>query len=246
MNIELFDIVKILGLIFFAMNVWFILRVRKESGKDLTPNLRWLVFGGFVIMPLLILFLGNYHVFERSKKSESCQNCHVMKPIYNDMLNPESGTVAARHYKNRWLGENACYSCHTDYGFGGGLKAKMDGYRHLMRYITGTYTEPIRYRGEFNNKNCLNCHSDSRDFQQVDTHQPILAEFEANQISCLNCHGRAHPASSQRTPGHPDYDSLMNLSTGWVHPDIHLQDLSYRPAFPVDSVTGFILQLPPK
>jgi hypothetical protein len=37
---------------------------------------------------------------------------------------------------------------HTDYGLAGTLAAKMEGYRHLARYTTHTYPEPVRLRGQ--------------------------------------------------------------------------------------------------
>ncbi len=142
-------------------------------------------------------------------------NCHVMQPMGNDMLNPSSQTLAARHVTNGWIKEDQCYGCHKDYGLNGTLKAKIDGYRHLMRYITNTYEEPIVYRGEFNSMNCMSCHAGTPNFESLSVHEPVVANLakEESTISCTNCHGRAHPTRAQRTPGHPDYDRLMSDQT---------------------------------
>jgi hypothetical protein len=68
-----------------------------------------------------------------------------MLPMVNDMQNAASNTLAARHFKNHWIPQNQCYECHSDYGLNGNLEAKMEGYRHLARYTTRTYQEPIKY-----------------------------------------------------------------------------------------------------
>jgi len=128
------------------------------------------------------------------------------------MYDPGSQTLAARHMTNNWIKKDQCYGCHKDYGLNGTLKAKTDGYRHLMRYITGTYTEPIIFRGEFNSENCLSCHQGTAAFDNLRVHEPVILNLEkaSPTISCMNCHGRAHPTRAQRTPGHPDYDGLVS------------------------------------
>ena len=60
---------------------------------------------------------------------------------------PASDTLAARHFKNHWIPEDQCYECHSDYGLSGDMEAKMEGFRHLARYTTRTYQEPIKFRG---------------------------------------------------------------------------------------------------
>ncbi len=205
---NIIDIVKILSVLVFIANFGFVAYIlaRRET---LSTKVKKAVFPGLIVLPISMVFLANYHVFETSKTVEACQSCHVMKPFATDLKNEESMTLAARHYKNHWIAKDQCYGCHKDYGFNGNFKAKTDGYRHLMRYITKTYKEPIVYRGEFKNSNCLSCHEGTAKFVAVEMHAPILDQFEDESVSCLNCHGRAHPTRLQRTPGSPDYDRLM-------------------------------------
>jgi hypothetical protein len=174
-----------------------------------------LAFAGLVVMPAGAMGVANYHLFDGIKEVHSCMRCHVMKPMGNDMHDPDSGTLAARHYRNKWIAEKQCYHCHVDYGLSGTLEAKMDGYRHLARYTTGTYHEPIVYRGVYNNQNCLNCHDDTRKFDAVQSHKTVRGQLDSNVMSCLNCHGQAHPTRAQRTPGHPDYPRLTEEGKGW-------------------------------
>jgi hypothetical protein len=166
-------------------------------------------FAALIVMPAGAIFIANYHTFEGVHEVSGCASCHVMLPMVNDLRDPNSGTLAARHFKNKWIAENQCYQCHSDYGFDGNLEAKMTGYRHLARYTTHTYKEPIEARVRFNNKNCLNCHQGTQKFETVQSHHTAWAQLVSNQMICLNCHGTAHPTSLQRTPGSADYARLM-------------------------------------
>ena len=161
------------------------------------------------VLPAAAVFLANYHTFEGVHEVRACASCHVMLPMVNDMRDPGSETLAARHYKNRWIAENQCYHCHSDYGLGGNLEAKMTGFRHLARYTTRTYHEPIKARVTFDNKNCLNCHEGTPKWVAVPVHVDSHKAFIANEIRCIDCHGEAHPTPDQRTPGSSDYLRLM-------------------------------------
>jgi cytochrome c nitrite reductase small subunit len=206
---DIVDIVKILSVVIFILNLGLLVYIL-QNRNTLNTKVKKAIFPALMVLPIILAFLANYHVFETSKTVEACQSCHVMKPFTNDLMNEESMTLAARHYKNNWIPKDQCYGCHKDYGFNGNFKAKTDGYRHLMRYITGTYSEPIEFKGEFNNANCLSCHEQTGKFKLVDMHTPIMEQFEDNSVSCLNCHGRAHPTRLQRTPGSTDYNTLMS------------------------------------
>jgi len=168
-----------------------------------------MAFAGLLVLPVAAAFVANYHVFEGVHEVSACGQCHVMRPIMNDLQDPHSQTLAARHFQKKWIAEQQCYNCHADYGFSGSLEAKMDGYRHLARYVTGTHTEPIRFRGTFDNHNCLHCHQGTAKFVKVASHHTVAGRLEKNEMSCLNCHGKAHPSREQRTPGSPDYERLM-------------------------------------
>ena len=164
---------------------------------------------GLVLAPAASMATANAHLLNSAPKLESCNKCHVMRPMVNDLRDPESQTLAARHHRNRWIIRNDCYECHVDYGFAGSMKAKMDGYRHLARYVTGTYTEPIKFRGVYNNNNCLRCHGRMQKFEDVSSNATIKERLLSNNASCLNCHGAAHPSRARRTPGHQDYEKWL-------------------------------------
>src|SRR4051812_6217808 len=162
-----------------------------------------------VVLPAGAVLLANYHTFEGTHDVRGCASCHVMLPMVNDMRDPGSDTLAARHYKNRWIAEDQCYHCHSDYGLAGNLEARMTGFRHLARYTTRTFQEPITARVKFDNANCLKCHEETPKFTAVESHTMALEELTTNQMMCIDCHGDAHPTAVQRTPGSSDYPRLM-------------------------------------
>ena len=162
-----------------------------------------------IVLPAAAIFLANYHTFEGVHEVRGCASCHVMLPMVNDMRDPGSESLAALHYKNKYIPKDQCYQCHSDYGLGGGLEAKMTGFRHLARYTTRTYQEPIKARVKFDNNNCLTCHDGTPKWLAVEAHVESRKDFVANEVPCLDCHGQAHPTPEQRTPGSTDYPRLM-------------------------------------
>jgi nitrate/TMAO reductase-like tetraheme cytochrome c subunit len=221
---ETVTLVRMLGTVVCLIGIvlcWYITRTRFDAlssdkavsvaNVTLTQSAFWklLAFVGIVLVPLAAIGLANYHTLEGTHKVSACASCHVMLPMVNDMKNAASNTLAARHFKNHWIPENQCYECHSDYGLNGNLEAKMEGYRHLARYTTRTYQEPIKIRGYFHNDNCLKCHQDMPLFEAVKSHQSVRVLLDTSSMSCLNCHGQAHPSRAQRTPGSADYTKLL-------------------------------------
>src|SRR4029077_14055043 len=93
-------------------------------------------FVGIVALPFATVAVANYHTFEGVHQVGSCVRCHVMLPMVKAMQNPQSDTLAARHFKNRWILQDQCYGCHSDYGLNGDLLANLQIDRHLARYTT--------------------------------------------------------------------------------------------------------------
>jgi cytochrome c nitrite reductase small subunit len=221
---SLIAVVTALGVALGILGIVLCIRVLLVKSEDLTssrpinlgittlpraPYLKLVGFAALVIVPAGAVAMANYHVFDGVEEVRGCASCHTMWPMVNDMQNPESGTLAARHFRNRWIADRQCYHCHSDYGLSGSVNAKMEGYRHLARYVTRTYPEPIRLRGHYLNQNCLNCHSGMAKFERVASHHTVWDRLSTNQMTCLNCHGLAHPSPAARTPGSPEYAGLL-------------------------------------
>lgn len=222
--LELVHVVKVLGAILCLSGIVLCWKIsstnfsKKSTTEEkffvhvkLSPAAFWklLAFVAIVVVPGLAMTVANYHTFIGVHEVRACARCHVMLPMVNDLRDPESNTLAARHFKNRWIAENQCFACHSDYGLSGDLESKMEGFRHLARYTSRTYKEPIKMRGHFNNNNCLKCHEKMPKFEAVKSHNTVRTLLEDSSMACLNCHGKAHPSRGQRTPGSADYPRLM-------------------------------------
>lgn len=221
---EAITVVRVLGTLLCVLGIALCVWVGRKRSTDLSTSQHvsvgiavlsaaaaWklLAFGALVVTPVAAAGVANYHTFVGVHEVQACSRCHVMRPMVNDMMDPKSDTLAARHFKNRWIPKEQCYACHSDYGLSGDMAAKMEGFRHLARYTTRTYAEPIQFRGTFDNGNCRKCHAGMPKFEAVPWHHTVEAALDKNETSCLNCHGLSHPTRAARTPGSAEYDHLM-------------------------------------
>ncbi len=183
----------LLMLLLEAHPIWAQSAEQGISGEELMRGFTvWsLGIGIFLGSPLLL-------VFEETKTVRSCAACHVMDPFVSDLRNPDSTTLAARHYRNKWIPAHQCYTCHTTYGMHGALQAKLGGVRHWWRYVTGTWQEPIRHRGPYPNSNCLFCHAGTPKFAGQAMHTAMATDLTTNKVGCVTCHGPPHPPPSER------------------------------------------------
>lgn len=165
-----------------------------------------------VVFPTAAAVSAHTELLEGAKETSACGACHVMTPMVTDLHDPDSDSLSARHFKNGYIAKQECYTCHSGYGFNGAIEAKLEGYRHLVRYTTGLFEEPIKKRGHFDQSSCLNCHSGKANFMAINSHRVAAEQLANNEMSCQNCHGPAHPTRSERTPGSAKYDYLMGLA----------------------------------
>lgn len=190
-----------LGIAFVVLAVFLLaLAWSRLRRGGLTPVLKELLILPLVVLPVAIVFFGYSYGIENSKSVASCGSCHVMKPYLADLQNPGSDTLAATHFKNRYIQEHHCYTCHTDYGMFGTIQAKMAGLGHVRRNLTGTYTLPLKISKPYSNLRCLACHGSSQKFLKSEGHpQEDMAKLVSGENSCLDCHGPAHPTVAQES-----------------------------------------------
>lgn len=158
----------------------------------------WVWFIVFFLLPSLALTGTLTSVMKETTAVSSCGSCHVMQPFVRDMMNAESRTLAARHYQNRWIPLNQCYTCHSTYGLHGSIAAKGAALRHWLLYVTKSWREPIRHQGPYPNANCLACHANAQRFANGASHRALAADLATNRVSCLQCHGSPHPTPAER------------------------------------------------
>jgi nitrate/TMAO reductase-like tetraheme cytochrome c subunit len=182
-------VVLSIGLLAWA---WWRLRAAR------TPANMWgLLLVAVGLVPMMVAFMTFAHGLEESATVSSCGSCHVMAPYVQDLRDVKSDTLAATHFKNRYILENQCYTCHSDYGLGGTVKAKLGGLGHVWYFTTGRYETPLKIARPYSNVRCLGCHGESQKFLTSETKKPIMADLMSGKTSCLECHAPAHPAQKK-------------------------------------------------
>lgn len=165
----------------------------------------WLLLG-IGALPALAAATSTVSGMEATTHREFCGSCHVMTGHYLDSSNPKSQSLAARHSRNPFFGDQACYVCHADYGMYGYPLTKAGGMRHVYLYYFGGYRQmsdaeadrKIHLRKQYDNLNCRQCHTTTaKVWQSVPDHEALRAELNSNRVSCASagCHGFAHPFS---------------------------------------------------
>ncbi|HEV8131245.1 MAG TPA: NapC/NirT family cytochrome c [Acidobacteriota bacterium] len=187
-NLSLESIALVTGMAAFCFLAGLILFWKMPD----SPARHWLLLFGIALLPGLALLFGSRAAIEKAKSPEFCGSCHVMDPFITDLKDPKSQTLASRHYQNRYILENQCYTCHTDYTVFGPVKAKLTGLRHLWNYETRNYRIPIKHRGPYNFENCLHCHGQAKIF--LEKHDAdVRKQLESKAVTCLDCHAPVHP-----------------------------------------------------
>jgi cytochrome c-type protein NapC len=161
---------------------------------------KMLAFVAFCILPVLCGSMAASTHIERSKQTKFCLSCHIMEPYGKSLYVDDRSYIPAAHFQNhRVPPHEACYTCHTDYGLYGGVRAKLGGLRHIYIQYFGTPPRPedIQLYKPYNNRECLHCHEGSRSFEQGTTHNAdpeIMQQIRDNKMSCLSsgCHDTIH------------------------------------------------------
>ena len=151
-----------------------------------------LLFVFLVAVPALAAFTG-IHAFVQAESPSFCASCHTMTPWIADLRNPDSHSLAALHFRNRFISSDQCYTCHVDYDFLGPIEAKLDGMRHVGVYYFGHATpRDIKLYKPFPNGNCLRCHAHSAPFLQSVYHRAVMVQLLGNEMPCMTCHQPIH------------------------------------------------------
>jgi cytochrome c nitrite reductase small subunit len=190
------------GIAFVVLNVVLLALTwrRLRAGAGAPGVWGWLLVA-VGLVPIMVAFMTFAHGLESTTTVAACGSCHVMTPFVRDLQDAKSDTLAATHFKNRFIRDSQCYTCHSDYGLGGTLKAKLNGLGHVWRYTTGLYDLPIKINQPYPNFRCLGCHGESQRFLNSASMKAILPELMSGQTPCLTCHGPAHPAQKKEARG---------------------------------------------
>ena len=176
----------------------------KKPALDL--RIKLLLFAGLGIFPAISAGSSTAAGMDRTTSREFCGSCHVMDDHFNNATDPGAQSLAARHTRNPFFGEQSCYVCHADYDMFGYALTKLGGMRHVYLYYLGGYREmsheearrEIHLMKPYDNLNCRQCHTTTaRVWSQVPDHVALKDELFSNKVSCASggCHGFAHPFS---------------------------------------------------
>jgi cytochrome c-type protein NapC len=170
----------------------------------LTLGVKLSLFLGLGVVPAIAAITSTVAGMEATTERQFCGSCHVMTAHYENAVDADSQSLAARHTRNPFFGQRSCYVCHADYGMYGYAMTKAGGIRHVYEYYLGGYKDmpleeakhTIHLRKPYDNTNCRQCHTTSlHDWRRVPDHEALKAELDANKVSCASagCHGYAHP-----------------------------------------------------
>jgi nitrate/TMAO reductase-like tetraheme cytochrome c subunit len=137
---------------------------------------------------------------EQSKAIGFCNSCHLMSAFVEDMKDPDSRSLSAVHFRNRYIQEEHCYNCHTDYGLFGTLEAKVGGLSHVWSEFVGSTGRPVHPKTNYRFTICLNCHGQSSKFIQQKRHAGVVTRIVSGASNCTECHDRSHAGPAQRRP----------------------------------------------
>jgi cytochrome c nitrite reductase small subunit len=183
------------GIVFALLNLALLVFAwRSLRSGAVAPTARGWLFVAVGLVPVMVAFLSFAHGLESSTTVSACGSCHVMTPFVQDLQNVKSDTLAATHFKNRYIRESQCYTCHSDYGLAGTIKAKFEGLGHVWRYTVGAYELPIKINQPYPNVRCLGCHGGSQKFINASGHpKEEMHNLLDGNVPCIACHGPAHP-----------------------------------------------------
>lgn len=149
-----------------------------------------LIFSGVGVMILVTAIATRSLEFTR--ESRFCATCHVIRSKFETVFDPNTRTLAAKHYKNDWIKADGheCYECHTrGPGINGEIRTFYIGAKEVGEYLTGMYKVPIEIKVNINN-NCLACHHRSLDpsFNSEDYHMIFRWQLAHAEEPCYGCH----------------------------------------------------------
>lgn len=174
-----------------AVNLYSLLKYRgRTNGSGAWTTLLL----SAAVLPSFAVLLGTFLIFERAERVEFCGSCHAAMNAYvADMRRPDSPSLAAVHFRNRYIPRNQCYVCHTSFGLFGTMRAKIAGVEDVRRYYFRRFHQPISMREPYENGECLKCHAEAVRWTAKHSAATRDAAY-AGRIRCLACHGQTHPA----------------------------------------------------
>src|SRR5678810_362978 len=104
----------------------------RKPALDLRAKLMLLL--GLGVFPAICAATSTVAGMEQTTHREFCGSCHTMDDHFGNATDPKEQSLAARHTRNPFFGEESCYVCHADYGMFGYALTKLGGMKHVYYY----------------------------------------------------------------------------------------------------------------
>jgi nitrate/TMAO reductase-like tetraheme cytochrome c subunit len=140
----------------------------------------FLIIGVAVLGLMVVGFVG----MKETSKPEFCSSCHSMKPAYENW-------AASAH------GQIDCMTCHSEPGFSGFMKMKLNGLKQVVVTLTSdVQPEDVIGLAHVDEAVCISCHN------QEQTGKVQAHIIHANFVfGCLDCHNRViHDPPEKASP----------------------------------------------
>jgi hypothetical protein len=195
----LMEWVKGLALVMAALSIALIAwTLAAHRGRLAGFRARLLLFIGVCCVPFPAALMSAAVGREQSKAVAFCDSCHLMGAFVADMKDADSRSLSALHFRNRYIQNEHCYSCHTDYGLFGTLEAKVGGMAHVWSEFSGAGSGAVRPKTNYRFTICLNCHGQSAKFVQQKAHGGVVDKVMDGRAACTECHSLSHAGQAER------------------------------------------------
>ena len=197
----LMDWVKVLAIVTALLAIAIIAwTLAAHRGRLSGFRARLLLFAGVCCVPFPAVLMSAAVGLEQSKAVVFCDSCHLMGAFVQDMKDADSRSLSAVHFRNRYIQDEHCYSCHTDYGLFGTLEAKVGGMAHVWSEFSGAGSGMVRPKTNYRFTICLNCHGQSAKFIRQKGHAGVVGKVMSGQSMCTECHNRSHAGQPHGRP----------------------------------------------
>ncbi len=149
-----------------------------------------LMIGGLAflfVLGLAAMFTGT----QMENKNSFCASCHTEgeQTFFNQSIASAPVDLASYH---ELKGVSRCIDCHTGQGVVGRFFGLLAGSTDLVSFYSGHYPQPAVQEVPIPDENCLKCHSNISQTQDMTNHfhvfLPRWQAIDPNAATCAGCH----------------------------------------------------------
>ncbi|MEI7848335.1 MAG: cytochrome c3 family protein [Chloroflexota bacterium] len=166
------------------------------------------------VLGLAAMFTGT----QLENHNSFCASCHVEceQTFYTQSLAAAPVDLASFH---ELKDASHCIDCHTGMGVQGRFWGLMAGASDLVSYVSGHYPQPAVMEEPIPDQNCLKCHADVAQAQDMNNHfHALLSKWQVSDpkaATCVSCH------NGHNLQGDPKIGFLNELDTTVICKQCH-------------------------